>query len=418
VTPLAIFGTSTSEGTVRTDGSCRDSSRLKTLFLVTEDWYFWSHRVHIARTLKRAGAEVVIMTRVGQLRDAMEAEGFRVIPWRLSRRSLNPLRELSAFFQVIRAYKRERPDIVHHVAFKPIVHGGLARRLCGGIPSVNAVAGLGHVFNSPVASMRILRFVLSGLLRVILKSDNVRTIFQNDDNRKLFLQEGIVSAAQSVVIRGAGVDVERFSPRPEPGGVPVVALASRMLWDKGVGEFVSAAKKLREEGVVARFVLVGDSDPENPSSIPQKQLRRWRDSGVVELWGHRSDMAAVFSQSNLVCLPSYSEGLPKVLLEAAACGLAIVATDVPGCREVVCHQENGLLVPARDSNALAEAIGILIKNPRLRARLGNRGREMAVREYSEEIILNQTLRVYRELLGTRWSVIGPLLCKAADTACR
>ncbi len=358
------------------------------------------------------------MTRLGQLRATMEAEGFRVIPWRISRRSLNPLRELNAFFQVVRAYKHERPDLVHHVALKPIVYGGFAARLCRGIPSVNAVAGLGHIFTSSISSIRLLRFVLSRMLRVILKANNAKTVFQNDDNRKLLLQEGIVSAAQSVVIRGAGVNTEQFSPRPEPTGVPVVVLASRMLWDKGVGEFVSAAMKLREQGFVARFVLVGDSDPENPSSIPRKQLRLWQESGLVELWGHRSDMATVFSQSNLVCLPSYLEGLPKVLIEAAACGLAIVASDVPGCREVVRHENNGLLVPARDPDALAEAIAILIKNPPLRAKLGTRGREIVVREFSEETILAQTLRVYGELLGSRWSGTYPLLCKQRGIAPR
>jgi glycosyltransferase involved in cell wall biosynthesis len=418
VMPPDILSAPNSGRTKAVEGSVRDFPRLKIIFLVTEDWYFWSHRLHIARALQSAGADVVVMTRIGQLRAAMEAEGFRVIPWRISRHSLNPLREWNAFFQVIRAYGRERPDLVHHVALKPIVYGGFAARLCRGIPSVNAVAGLGHVFSNSVSSMRLLRFVLSGMLRVILKANNTKTVFQNDDDRQLLLQEGVVSAAQSIVIRGAGVDIEQFSPRPEPAGVPVVLLASRMLWDKGVGEFVAAAKKLREQALVARFVLVGDPDPENPSAIPQKQLRLWQESGLVELWGHRSEMAAVFSQANLVCLPSYLEGLPKVLIEAAACGRAIVATDVPGCREVVRHQNNGLLVPVRDSDALAEAIALLIKNPPLRARLGTRGREIVVREFSEETILAQTLKVYGELLGSRWPGIDPLLGKQGRIACR
>ncbi len=384
---------------------------MKILFLVTEDWYFWSHRLPLARAARRAGAKVFIMAHLGQLRDAMEEEGLQVIPWNISRRSLNPLRELNALFQVIRVYRRERPDLLHHVALKPIVFGGVAARLCGGIASVNAVAGLGHVFTSSLWSMRLLRTLLSKLLRVALKGANAKSVFQNEDNRNLFLQEGIVSTEQSVVIRGAGVDIGEFIPQAEPTGVPVVMFASRILWEKGVREFVAAAVKLRDNGLLARFVLVGKPDPENPSSVPDEQLRGWQESGSVEYWGHRDDMAAVLAQSNLVCLPSYLEGLPKVLIEAAACGRAIVTTDVPGCREVVRHNENGLLVPPRDSDALADALASLIKNPSLRARLGARGRETVVREFSEETVFAQTLTIYRELIGSRWVDAAPLICK-------
>ena len=387
---------------------------MKILFLVTEDWYFWSHRLALARAVRRAGAEVLIMTHLSQLRAAMEEEGLRVIPWNISRRSLNPLRELHALFQVIRVYQRERPDLLHHVALKPIVYGGVAARLCGGIASVNAVAGLGHVFTSSLWSMRLLRIVLSKLLRVALKGTNAKSVFQNEDNRNMFLQEGIVSTEQSVVIRGAGVDIGKFTPQTEPTGVPVVMFASRMLWEKGVREFVAAAAKLRDNGLLARFVLVGKPDPENPSSVPDEQLRGWQESGFVEYWGHRNDMAAVLAQSNLVCLPSYLEGLPKVLIEAAACGRAIVTTDVPGCREVVRHNNNGLLVPPRDSDALAETLASLIKNPGLRARLGARGREIVVREFSEDTVFAQTLTIYRELLGSRWVGAAPLICKEEE----
>jgi len=383
---------------------------LKIIFLVTEDWYFWSHRLRLAHAARTAGAEVLIMTHLDQFRTAIEEEGLRVIPWHISRRSLNPLRELHTFFQVVRVYQRERPDLLHHVALKPIVYGGVAARLCGGIASVNAIAGLGHVFTSSLWPMRLLRIVLSRLLRVALRK-NAKSVFQNEDNRDLLVQAGTVSSDQSVVIRGAGVDIERFTPQAEPTGVPVVMFASRMLWEKGMLEFVTAAAKLRDNGLLARFVLVGKPDPENPSSIPNEQLHRWRRSGLVEYWGHQNDMVAVLARANLVCLPSYQEGLPKVLVEAAACGRAIVATDVPGCREVVRHEDNGLLVPPRDSDALAEALARLIKDPSLRARMGARGREIVVREFSEDIVLAETLAVYRELLGSRWVGAAPLICK-------
>lgn len=343
------------------------------------------------------------MTHLGQLRAAMEEAGFQVIPWNISRRSLNPLSELYAFFQVLRAYQCERPDLLHHVALKPIVYGGFASRLCRGIASVNAVAGLGHVFTSSVWRMRLLRVALSKLLRVALNGKNAKSIFQNEDNRSLLVKKGIVSADHSVVIRGTGVNTDEFSPQPEPAGIPVVMLASRMLWEKGVREFVTAARILRGQGLLARFVLVGKPDPENPSSISDEQLRQWQESSLVEYWGHRADMAAVLAQSNIVCLPSYLEGLPKALIEAAACGRAIVTTDVPGCREVVRHNDNGLLVPPRDSDALAAALANLIKNPDLRSTMGARGRHVAVREFSEETVFAQTMAIYRDLLGSRWS---------------
>jgi glycosyltransferase involved in cell wall biosynthesis len=354
------------------------------------------------------------MTHLGQLRTALEEEGLQVIPWHISRRSLNPLRELYALFQVIRVCQRERPDILHNVALKPIVYGGVAARLCGGIASVNAVAGLGHVYTSSLWSMRLLKIVLSKLLRVALKGKKAKSVFQNEDNRNLFFQEGIISTEQSVVIRGAGVDIEEFTPQAEPTGIPVVMFASRMLREKGVSEFVAAAEKLRDKGLMARYVLVGKPDPENPSSISDEQVRRWQESNLVEYWGHREGMAAVLAQSNLVCLPSYLEGLPKALIEAAACGRAIVTTDVPGCREVVRHNDNGLLVPPRDSDALADALASLIKNPGLRARMGARGREIAIREFSEETIFAQTLSIYREQLGSRWVGAGPLICKEEE----
>jgi glycosyltransferase involved in cell wall biosynthesis len=354
------------------------------------------------------------MTHLGRFRAAIEEEGLRVIPWNISRRSLNPLRELRTFFQVVRVYQRERPDLLHHVALKPIVYGGMAARLCGKIASVNAVAGLGHVFTSSVWPMRVLRVALSYLLGIALKGKNAKSVFQNEDNRNLLLQEGIVSSNQSVVIRGVGVNIEEFISQPEPTGMPVVMFASRMLWEKGIREFVTAATKLRFRGLQARFVLVGKPDPENPSSIQSEELSRWQQSGVVEYWGHQDDMATVLCKANLICLPSYQEGLPKVLIEAAACGRAIVATDVPGCRDVVRHQDNGLLVPPRDSDALAEALASLIENPRRRGRMGARGREIAIREFSEDRIFAQTLTIYGELLKSQRLGPAPVLCKKGE----
>jgi glycosyltransferase involved in cell wall biosynthesis len=378
---------------------------LKILFLVTEDWYFLSHRLALARKLRDMGAEVLVMTRVNRLGEAIARENFRIIPWRVSRGSLNPFRELVSFLQVLRCYRREKPDLAHHVALKGIVYGGLAARLSGGIASVNAVVGLGHAFVNESGRFGLLRRALFALFRWALDRSHARIIFQNKENQDVFIQAGIIKTGQSVIIRGAGVDPQEFIALPEPSGVPLIVLPTRMLWEKGVGEFVGAASKLQERHVPARVVLVGDTDPEHRASVPQSQLRQWADKGALEWWGHRQDMPAVFSQANLVCFPSYyGEGVPKVLIEAAACGRAIVTTDVAGCREVVRDGENGLLVPARDPVALADAIEKLLKDPALRARMGARGRQIAEQEFSEDLVIRETLVVYRGLLGARWTL--------------
>ena len=379
----------------------RQKTSWKLLFLVTEDWYFWSHRLSIARAARAAGAEVLVMSHITRYREAMEAEGFNVIDWHVSRGSWNPLREVRPFLEVVRIYRRELPTLVHHVALKPIIHGGVAARLSGGIPSVNAIAGLGHIFIASTWKNQLLCRVLTVFMRWALNTANAKAVFQNRENCELLVGEGIVPHDRAIIIRGVGVNTRTFCPQPEPAGPPVVMLPSRMLWEKGVGEFVSAARSLREQGLAARFVLVGGPDPHNPASIPKTQLQAWVESGVVEWWGHRNDMGAIFAQSSLVCLPSYLEGLPKVLVEAAACGRAIVTTDVPGCRDVVRHGENGFLVPPRDGKALASTLALLLNNKTLRATMGARGREIVVRDFSEECLNEQILAVYRELLTIR-----------------
>ena len=353
--------------------------------------------------MRDKGAEVLVMTRVDDLGGALKREGFTVIPWHIKRGSLNPFREIYALVQVFAAYRRTRPDLVHHIALKPIVYGGFAALLCRDVPSVNTVAGLGHVFTSESRRMHVLRRVLLNLFRRVLKRKSAITAFQNIENRDFLVEAGVVSEEQAVVIRGSGVNVREFVPRPEPKGIPVVVMASRMLWEKGVGEFVAAAKIMRGQGVSARFVIVGESDAANPASIPEAQLLVWEKSGTVEWWRLRNDMPEVFAQSNLFCYPSYyGEGVPRVLIEAAACGRAIVTADVPGCRDVVHDGYNGLLVPARNAEALAHALDTLLKDPVLRAHMGARGREIAVQDFSEELVIEKTLAVYRELLGPRW----------------
>lgn len=376
---------------------------IRVLLVVNVDWYFWSHRLSLARALRDAGCEVVVATGVERgYRQAIEREGFRFVPLALQRRMTAPWWELASAWELVRLYRHERPRVVHHVAIKPVIYGSLAARVAGVPAVINTIPGLGYTFLGTGLRGRMLRFGVSFAYRLALADQRVRVIFQNPDDRKMFVERHLVPAGRAVLIRGSGVDVRAFSPSEEPEGVPVVLLASRLLWDKGVREFVEAARKLRGRGQACRFVLVGVPDKENPEAVPEATLRAWSAEGIVEWWGLRDDMPAVLRQAALVVLPSYREGIPKILLEAAAGGRPIVTTDVSGCREVVRDGENGLLVPPRDASSLAEAIATLLRDRSLRERMGRRGREIAVSEFSEEVVIAATLSVYRDALGSDW----------------
>ena len=365
----------------------------KLLYVVTEDWYFVSHRLPLAVAARVAGFDVAVATRAGRQADVIRNAGIRLIPFELSRRGGTPLFEVMALW---RLYRREKPDLVHHVALKPVMFGALAAWLAHVPAQVNAVAGLGWLFTSSGRAVRLLRPVLRWMLARLLNQSHSLTIVQNPEDKALLECSG-VSAARLRLIRGAGVDVQIFYPVSPPPEPVCIMLVARMLWDKGVGEFVEAARCLTEAGVNARFVLVGDPDPANPASVPESTLRSWHGQHGVEWWGRRKDMPAVLQAAHIACLPSsYGEGLPKSLLEAAACGLPIVTTDAPGCREVVQDGVNGLLVPVRDAAALAAALEKLIGDAALRRRMGEQSRVRAETEFGQETVIAQTLAVYRE----------------------
>lgn len=364
------------------------------VYLVTEDWYFASHRLPLAGAAKHAGFGVTVITRCGAKCGAIRAAGIEVVPFEMARRGLNPFGLLREVVTLALLYRRLRPDVVHHVALRPVVAGGLAARLARVPGVVSAIAGMGYAFTAGRGGW--LAFVLRVLLRAALRRGPV--IVQNPDDAQAVRALG-VAPERIRLIPGAGVDVHAFSPRPEPEGAPVVMLASRLLWDKGVGEFVEAARRLAGR---ARFVLVGAPDPGNPASVPEATLHGWAKEGVVEWWGAREDMAKILTQAAVVCLPSwYREGLPKVLLEAMACGRPVVTTDAPGCRDCVRDGDNGLLVPVKDAGALAAAVSRLLEDPELRRRMGGRGRQRAVEEFSQERVIEATLAVYREVLARK-----------------
>jgi len=375
------------------------TERPRLLYLITEDWYFWSHRLDLARAAMKAGFEVTIATRVTKHGERIRQEGFRLLPISLVRRSMNPFSEMVAALELLRLYRRERPMIAHHVALKPIMYGALAAWLAGVPIVVNAFAGLGYAFTDRRRHSGFLGGCLRRALRILLRLSRSIVVFQNREDRDLLMQEGVISEECAKVIPGSGVDTDVFTARCSSAGVPIVMLASRMLWDKGIAEFVGAARSLRRQGVTARFVLVGRCDEHNPAAIDPRSIQEWIGQGVVEWWGHRDDMADILADATVVVLPSYREGLPKVLLEAAACGKPLVATDVPGCRDVVMQGVNGLLVPPRDDRALASAIQSLLSDASLRAKMGVAGRELVVRSFSVAAVATQVVDLYQGLLA-------------------
>ena len=381
------------------------TNRPRVVMVANRDSFFLSHRSPLARGARDAGMEVVVAAGDTGGGRAIQQAGFEFVPLPVTRGALNPLSEARTFAFLLQLYRRQQPLLIHHSTVQPVIYGSVAARLVCDAAVVNTISGLGYVFTSDHRAAKALRPLLKRLWRMALSHPRSRTIFQNPDDRADFTRMGLVHQDVSVVIRGSGVDCAAFLVAPEPAGVPVVVLPARMLWDKGVREFVEAAQMLRAAGREARFVLVGAPDTGNREAIPVERLDAWTREGPVEWWGHRRDMAAVLAGASVVVLPTYGEGLPKVLVEAGAAGRPIVATDVRGCREVVRPGVNGLLVPARDSTALARAIERLLQSPELRARLGRAGRLLAETEFAESVVVRQTLAVYRQLLDGRWPAV-------------
>jgi glycosyltransferase involved in cell wall biosynthesis len=376
------------------------AARPKILFVVPDDWYFWSHRRPIASAALQNGYDVFVAARVDAFGEKIIEAGFRLIPLCLDRSSYSLFHELRTISELRNIYRREKPDIVHHIALKPILYGSMAALGNSRMQVINAFAGLGYLVSSPSFKAQALKRVLWKMFRFLLNRPNSFLLLQNREDRDLLVAEIGVPQERTTIIRGSGVDVNEFQAKAESPGIPIVLLSSRMLWIKGISDFVEAAKLLREKGMNARFVLAGDTDPGSPGAIPREKLQEWQNAGPVEWWGHQQSMSRMLQESAVVCLPSHGgEGVPKALIEAAASERAIVATDVPGCRDIVRHGTNGLLVPPKNPAALADAIALLLNDAPLRAAMGRRGREIAVNEFSEEQVIEQTLALYGQLLS-------------------
>jgi glycosyltransferase involved in cell wall biosynthesis len=371
----------------------------KLLFLLTEDWYFVSHRLELAIAAREAGFDVVVATRVDRHGDRIVNAGLKLCPISFNRAGLNPLEELRTLIDVLRVYRRENPDIVHHVALKPVMYGSLVARMMGTRGIVNALGGLGYVLSSAGLRAKMLRLIVAPALKFALGRTNSRLIVQNRDDRDRIVNAGLAKAGSVSLIRGAGVDPADYRQVTVAREMPLVILPARLLREKGVGEFADAARLLHARGIKARFVLVGKPDLANPTSVSQSEIAAWVAEGVVEYWGWQDDMPAVFAQAQIVCLPTYyGEGLPKSLLEAAASGCAIVTTDIPGCREIVQHGVTGWLVPARDIGALADALRQAIEQPGLREQYGATARALVASDFSMSRVASETIAIYDKLV--------------------
>ena len=367
---------------------------MKIILFANTDWYLYNYRLPLAQTLLKKGHELLLLSPAGIYASRIQTSGFRWQVFELSRSGINPASEFFTILRLARLYRREKPDLVHHFSIKCVLYGSMAARLAGIKQVVNAVTGMGYVFTRKnFFTFSIKPFVIL-LYKIALR--NSRVIFQNQQDLDYFTGHHMVDEDQCVLIPGSGVDITKFLLTPQPDGDPLVVLPARLIWDKGIGEFVEAATIVKHKGINARFALVGAPDKGNPSSISESQLDSWAKLGFVEIWGWVEDMISVYQQASLVCLPSYREGLAKSLIEAAACGRALVTSNIPGCREVVKDGVNGFLVPPKQVHLLAEAIEKIIINKELLEQMGAESRKIVERDFSVEIINKATIMVYNE----------------------
>jgi glycosyltransferase involved in cell wall biosynthesis len=371
----------------------------KLLFVVNVDWFFLSHRLPIALAAQKAGFEVHIATGLTNKFDSLISLGLKVHPLGLVRGGVGVFNAVKTVLDLRGIVKLVQPDVMHLVTIKPVLLGGLVARWMQVPALVSAVSGLGYVFTARGFKAWLRRSVVARVYAWAFGHHNQVVIFQNQDDRDTLMTATRLSVSKVVMIRGSGVDLEQFAALPVPEGVPVVVFPARLLADKGVFEFVEAAVLLRAKGVPARFVLAGLLDAANPTSVSQAELDDWAADGVVENWGYRADMPQVLACASVVVLPSYREGLPKALIEAAACGRAVVTTDVPGCRDAIEPGVTGVLVPVCDGAALAQAIEDLLANVAQRAAMGLAGRRLAEQEFDVDAVVRKHLDIYQRLLA-------------------
>ncbi|NVK73388.1 MAG: glycosyltransferase family 4 protein [Oceanospirillaceae bacterium] len=368
------------------------------LFVVNAPEFFLSHRLPLATAAQKAGYDVHVATAKGSEVQSIQSLGFTHHAVPFARSGQNPLNELKTLISLIKLFKAIKPSLVHLITIKPVLYGGIAARFTGIEAVVSAVSGLGTVFLAESAIARLRRWLVILMYRFAFNQKRLSVIFQNPDDRDILLSLKTLKPHQIRMIRGSGVDLFDYPFLPEPEGTPVVVMAARLLKDKGVIEFIEAAKILTERNIAVEMKLIGAPDLGNPSSVSQTELDQWAASGCVQLLGYQKNIAKHYSEANIICLPSYREGLPKSLVEAAACGRPVVTTDVPGCRDAIKPKKTGFLVPVKNAVALADAIETLIQDDGLRKSMGEAGRALAEEVFAIEKIVDQHMVIYRDLL--------------------
>jgi len=380
-----------------------DNKRAHVVMTVHWDWVLYNFRLPLARALRENGYQVTFVCPAGHYLSKVEAEGFSCVRWKISRKSLNPFREAGSIVHLAGIYRRLKPDIVHHFCVKPNLYGTLAASFSHVPAVINTFTGLGYLLYDSLRA-RILLFFLNPFFRWAINHPNAVVIFQSESDRRILKEKNILaSGAKVFIIPGSGVDIDRFKGKAysgmdlQRGKKPVVLMASRLLWDKGVKEFIGMAQTLKNQGVQAEFWIAGAPDKGNPECISDSEIEKWSRQGDVKFLGHQDDIFDILSQTDIAVLPSYHEGVPRFLLEAASAGLPLIATDAGGCRMIVHDGVNGYVVPAKNVTALAEAVGRLINDPDLRNRMGEASRQIAVKEFDETKIDKQFLEIYNGL---------------------
>jgi len=351
----------------------------------------------------KLGYSVSLLSNFENHESLIKDEGIDTINWKLVRESKNPLKEIAAIFKIVSALKETRPNILHSVALKPVIYSSIACSLIGFNNRVFALAGLGSIFTSKKKQILFIKPVIAIILRMLLNNPKTRIILQNPEDAKVLIKERIVRQDSIRIIRGAGVDTLLFSTSDLPKvEKPIICLPSRMIWAKGILDFIECSKVINKIYPAVRFVLVGAPDDQNPDSIPIEKLKKWNDFSIVEWWGHKDDMQNVYRRSSIICLPTtYGEGLPKSLLEAASCGRPIVTYDVPGCREIVIDGYNGFLVKPKSVSGLVDAISTLLKDEELCTKMGRNGRKLVEKYFTQEKIAKETIAVWEEVLASK-----------------
>jgi glycosyltransferase involved in cell wall biosynthesis len=376
------------------------SSAPKLLIIISNGPFFLSHRLPIATAAQEAGFEVAVACPEDTSREAILAYGFRHLPFVMRRGSATPFSEIAALAGMAGAIREFRPDVIHFVTSKPIIYGGIVARLLG-IPAVSSISGLGYVFIGKGFKLAVMRALVVLGYRFSLSRRRSIAIFQNKCDLGLFQRLGILGSGGFRLIPGSGVDLKAIRPAPLPDGPTVVALPARLLRDKGVVEFVEAARILRSEGTDCVFRLIGDPDPGNPTSVTLQELTRWQEEGVVEVEPYTRDIGAALALCHIVALPSYREGFPKTLIDAAAAGRACATSDVPGCRDAVVPGQTGILFPPRDGRAMADALRPLVTDRQRQAAMGAAARTHAEIHFAIRDVVNKNLSIYRELVSMR-----------------